>query len=97
MPHMPNSDQPSSVSGTGGGLVVEYTATGVEGTSFLVSIGQTVNNDTYKIGYSPQGVTNVPIVDLPQGVGDRTTTQFRVNLADVLTAGEVLLFVLFGA
>lgn len=97
MPHMPAGTQPIAIVGSSSGLPVEYTATGIEGTSFLCPIGQTVNTTTYKVVYSPQGVTNAPIVDLPQGVGDRTTTYFRVNLADVLAAGEKLLFVLFGA
>lgn len=97
MAHMPNNASVSSLSGISGGLPVEYTATGLEGTSFLVPIGQTVNNTTYKIIYSPQGVSSVPFVDLPQAVGDRTTTYFRVNTVAQLAAGEKLVFVLFGA
>ena len=95
--HMPTSTQPTPVTGASSGLPVEYTATGLEGVSFLVPIGQTVNTTTYKIVYAPQGVTNVPLVDLPQGVGDRTTTYFRCNTVAQLAAGEKLVFVLFGA
>jgi hypothetical protein len=95
--HMPTSDQPDPVTGTGGGLAVEYTATGSEGTSFMVPIGTTVNTTTYTIIWSPAGLTNVPMLDLPQGVGDRTVTQFRVLTAVQLAAGETLAFVLFGA
>lgn len=95
MAHMPTSTQPSSL-GTSG-LVVEYTATGSEGVSFMVPIGQTVNVATYKILYSPQGVTSVPFVDLPQAGGDRTTTEFRCNTVAQMSAGEKLVFVLFGA
>lgn len=97
MPHMPTSDGPSVVVGASEGLPVEYTATGLEGTSFLVPIGQTVNNATYSILYAPAGITNVPLLDLPQAGGDRTTTYFRVTTAVQLDAGETLVFVLFGA
>lgn len=96
MPHMPTTTQPVGV-GTSGVLAVEYTATGLEGVSFLVPIGQTVTNTTYKIVYSPQGVTSFPLVDLPQAVGDRTTTYFRCNTAIQLAAGEKLVFALIGA
>jgi hypothetical protein len=97
MAHMPTSAQPDSVP-TVGGLVVTYTATGTEGTSFLVPIGITVNSSDYEIIWSARGVSSVvPVIDLPDAVGDRTTTYFRVNCADVLTAGDQLTFVLFGA
>lgn len=83
-------------SGSGATLaVVTYTATGSEGTSFLVAIGRTLDTDGYEITWSPGGVTSVPVLDLPDSTGDRTTTYFRVNTADVLTAGDRLVFVLF--
>jgi hypothetical protein len=63
----------------------------------MVPIGQTVNTTTYKIVYSPQGVSSVPFVDLPQAGGDRTTTEFRCNTVAQMSAGEKLVFVLFGA
>lgn len=94
--HMPTSAQPEAI-GTAGGLVVTYTATGLEGVSFLVPIGQTVNSVDYEIIWSPSGVTNIPFVDLPDNVGDRTTTYFRCNTVAQLAAGERLVFVLFGA
>ena len=97
MPHMPTTDGPSAVVGASSGLPVEYEATGLEGTSFLVPIGQTVNNATYSILYAPAGIENVPLLDLPQEPGDRTTTYFRVNTAVQLAEGETLVFVLFGA
>jgi hypothetical protein len=96
-PHMPTSEGPSAVVGASEGLPVEYEATGLEGTSFLVPIGQTVNNSTYAIVYAPAGITNVPLLDLPNTPGDRTTTYFRVTTAVQLAAGETLVFVLFGA
>lgn len=93
MAHMPTSAQPSGGGGSGGGIVVVYTATGSEGTSWLVSIGQTLTSNDYEVTWSPNGVTNVPVLDIPDA--DKTTTQFRVNSADVLTAGDRLVFVIF--
>lgn len=84
----------SSVSGTGG-IIVNYTATGTEGTSFMVPIGQTLSSANYTITMATEGVSNVPFADFPQGVGDRTTTQFRCNTVADLTAGDKLVFVLF--
>jgi hypothetical protein len=62
----------------------------------MVPIGTTVSNTNYKVLWSPQGVTDIPFVDLPQGVGDRTVTSFRCNTVAQLTAGDKLVFVLFG-
>jgi hypothetical protein len=93
MSHMPSSEQPSGATGTSSGIVITYTATGAEGTSFLVPIGQTLNGTSYEIVWSSNGVGSVPVLDLPDT--DKSTTQFRVNLADVLTAGDKLVFVLF--
>jgi hypothetical protein len=73
--------------------VVTYTATGAEGTDFMVDIGATLAADDYEVLWSPAGVTNLPILDLPTALaGDRTTTQFRVVLADALAADDVLKF-----
>jgi hypothetical protein len=75
--------------------VVTYTATGSEGTNFMVPIGATLSADTYALLYAPSDVTNVPVLSLPTASGsDRTTTQFRVTTADSLTAGDVLIFVI---
>ena len=59
--HMPTFDGGGSgVSTTGtGGIVVRYTATGAEGTSFFVPIGQTLASADYVVMQSNQGVTNV--------------------------------------
>jgi mono/diheme cytochrome c family protein len=74
---------------------VTYTATGSEGTDFMVSIGATLSLDTYAVLYAPSDVVNVPVLSLPTATGsDRTTTQFRVTTADSLTAGDVLIFVI---
>jgi hypothetical protein len=96
MSHMPTTDGPVA-SEVGGTViaVVTYTATGTEGTSFLVPIGSTLSTPDYEITWSPRGVVNTPVLDLPDGVGDRTTTYFRVYAADVLTVGDQLVFVLF--
>jgi hypothetical protein len=75
--------------------VVTYTASGGEGTDFNVTIGSTMAADDYEVFWSPAGITNLPILDLPiADAGDRTTTTFRVTTADSLTAGDVLKFLL---
>lgn len=95
MSHMPTTEQPSGGGGGAGsgGLVVTYTATGLEGTSFLVPIGETLDSASYEVVWSSNGVGSVPVLDLPDT--DKTATYFRVTTADVLTAGDKLVFVLF--
>jgi hypothetical protein len=98
MAHMPTVADPESAAATSGGIIVTYTATGLEGTYFLVPIGQTLATSDYEIVWSPRGVVSVvPMVDLPDEPGDRTTTFFRVVTADVLTEGDKLVFILFEA
>ena len=98
MAHMPTTEQPAG-GAVGGATVlalVEYTATGSEGTNFLVPIGEVLDTVDYEITWSPKGVVSVvPILDLPDGVGDRTTTYFRVYSVAALTAGDKLMFVLY--
>lgn len=91
--HMPTFDNPQNLAV--GHLVVSYVATGAEGMDFAVPIGRTLSGVTYAVLWAPSGVTNLPIADLPNGVGDRTTTQFRVTTAAPLTAGDKLTFVIF--
>lgn len=75
--------------------LVTYTATGSEGTDFMVDIGATLSADTYTLLWTSSDVTDVPVLSLPTAAGsDRTTTQFRVTTADSLTAGDVLHFVI---
>lgn len=93
--HMPTSASPTGGSGSGSRAKVVYTATGVEGTDFVVPIGATLDDNAYAVLWAPSGVTNIPVPDFPSAPGDRTTTQFRVKTADVLTAGDKLTFVLF--
>jgi hypothetical protein len=95
--HMPTFDSgagSSSDTGTGG-IIVRYTATGSEGTSFLVPIGQILASADYVVTQANQGVTNVALCDFPEAIGDRTTTYFRCNVVAALTAGDKLVFVLF--
>jgi len=77
---------------------VDYVATGVEGTDFMVTIGVTLPNDTYEVYWAPKGVALIPVLDLPDTLaGDRTTTQFRVITSSALTAGDILSFLVFQA
>lgn len=74
--------------------IVTYTATGSEGVDFTVPIGTTLAADTYEVGlFGIAGAANFPILDFPNALaGDRTTSQFRVLSAAVLTLGDVLKF-----
>lgn len=75
--------------------VVTYTATGTEGADFMVPIGATLATASYAVMWSPAGVTNLPLLDLPTGAGDRTTTHFRVLVGgELLQAGDTLTFVI---
>ena len=78
--------------GAGQLLTVVYTATGLEGTDFNVSLGVTLPSATYEVYWAPKGVTMIPVLDLPNGGGDRTTMQFRVVTSATLTAGDKLSF-----
>lgn len=96
--HMPTFDQPSSSGASSSVLaVVNYTASGTEGTNFLVPIGSVLATSDYEITWSTKGVASVPVLDFPDGPGDRTTSYFRVYAADVLTEGDRLVFVLHEA
>jgi hypothetical protein len=98
MSHMGSSGADcQSGAGCGSSRIVTYTATGSEGSSFMVSIGTTLSNDDYAVLWAPSGVQNIPLLDLPNALaGDRTTTQFRVTIGgEALAAGEVLTFVIF--
>lgn len=99
MSHMPSLGGSGSACDTnncGGPRLVTYTATGSEGTDFTVSIGATLASDDYSVGlFSFESLTNVPLCTFPNNdhtAGNRTTTQFRVVTAAVLTAGDILLF-----
>lgn len=73
---------------------VTYVATGSEGTDFMVPIGSTLPSSSYAIARcSTAG--DVPILIAPTASGDRTTTQFRVQTADQMDAGDTIEFVLF--
>ena len=94
MSHM-SSHGAACQSGCGSSRIVTYTATGAEGIDFMVPIGTALASDGYTVLWAPAGVSNVPVLDLPNTQpGDRTQTHFRVALADVLTLGDVLTFVI---
>ncbi len=70
-----------------------YTATGIEGTDFNVSLPAARATDSYAVFYTLDGVTNIVTMDFPDVLaGDRTTTQFRVILSGALTAGDKIVF-----
>lgn len=74
---------------------ITYAVTGTEGTDFIVPIGATLASDEYSILWSPAGLTTIPLLDLPAGPANRTTTGFRVLVAGALTTGDTLTFFVF--
>lgn len=79
-------------------ITVDYTIDGTEansGLDFYVPIGRTVPTP-YRVDWAPAGVTNIPDVDLPNDPGDRTPSQFRVQLGAPLAVGDVISFLLVG-
>jgi hypothetical protein len=105
MSHMPSVGGAGSACSTGCGTsirVVTYTATGSEagsGLDFFVPITDddgdpvTLALADYDVGFfGIAGSTTLPAPDFPTGVGDRTTTQFRVQVNVAPTAGDVWKF-----
>ena len=87
---------PSTVLPSVGVFVVTYVATGAEGPNFMVPIGSTLPSASYAVAWAPSGIQNVPLLDLPNGVGDRTTTSFRVLIGGLpLAVGETFVFIVF--
>lgn len=72
---------------------VTYVATGAEGTGFNVPIGAVLGTASYAVLWTTT-VGNVPIMGAPNAAGNRTTSQFRVETAAQMAAGETLEFVL---
>jgi hypothetical protein len=85
---------PAASGGGGGGstaISFRYIASGGE-IDFTVSLPFAWSSANYNILCSCQGVATIPGIDLPDGLGDRTNTQFRVVLSFALTAGDTLAF-----
>lgn len=76
--------------------IITYVATGAEGTDFMVSIGTTLASDEYDVSlFGITAAANFPILSFPEALAaDHTTTQFRVLSAAVLTAGDIIKFIL---
>lgn len=79
--------------------VTNYTATGAEGSDFNVTItGGPLPTDVYNLYWSPKGVTQIPVIDLPDTLsGDRTTTTFRVITSSAPALGDIFSFLIFQA
>ncbi len=69
---------------------VNYIATGGEGLHFAVPFGIPTSGTGYAVFWTPNGVTDVPILDLP--TAGRTTAHFFVDIAVPLAAGDKLTF-----
>lgn len=98
MSHMPSITSGATITTVGTVVparVVSYTATGSEGTDFMVPIGTALPADDYDVGFfGAAGAASIPAVwDFPNALaGDRTTTEFRVLVPSVLSAGDVFKF-----
>jgi hypothetical protein len=100
-PHMPAGTFTPS---TGGfqSFVVDYTATGSEGTDFNVPIGKVMADTSYGVVMQSAGGTQgdgtesggVQLLDIPKA--GRAIGQFRVLIGSPLTAGDILEFVIMG-
>ena len=71
-------------------VAVVYTATGSEGTDFMVSIGRTMADTSYVVLETAATVAAVPSLEVPRA--GQTTTQFEVVINGPLTAGDLLTF-----
>lgn len=90
-----HSDGGSTSSSTAATVViVDYTATGSEGVDFFVPTGISIGG-TYAVVWAPEGDVAIPVVDLPNGPGDRTGSQFRVLMNAQVSAGDKYTFILF--
>lgn len=72
---------------------VTFVAVGGE-MDFTVSGFTAMADATYGLWWAPETVSAVPQLALPNGVGDRTKTSFRVRSATPLFAGDTLVFFL---
>ncbi len=73
--------------------VFRFTATGAEGSDFMVNLPVARAVDTYKVFGQLAGVTLIFGMDCPDIlVGDRTTTQFRVVTTGAVAAGDQIDF-----
>jgi hypothetical protein len=81
----------ASISGTPAGSIqsFRYTATGLEGSDFMVTLPAARANDVYGVQGSQAGAASILGMDFPDLLaGDRTTTQFRVITSGPVTAGD---------
>lgn len=70
-----------------------YTATGSEGTDFMVTLSVAQSDDLYAVIPLQVKGSSVVFIECPDDAGgDRTTTQFRVLLSGALTAGDKIDF-----
>lgn len=85
-------DEPLSSVGAGLIVPVSFVASGGE-QDFTVG-GFSMPDTSYGLWWAPASVSAVPQLALPNGVGDRTKTTFRVNATAPLVAGDTLTFFL---
>jgi len=95
-----HDDALNALEAAGGGLIVQYTATGSETNSFTVSIGATMSGSYYVNGCAVGGSgggdpSSIQIPYIP--LSGRTSTQFTVKLAQQPAAGDVYQFIVLGA
>jgi len=86
----PTGESPSTY------VATTYMFTGSEGTDFFVALSAEMLNANYALTWAPKGCPGgVPVIDLPNGAGDRTMSQFRVQTDIQQDAGDQVEFVAF--
>jgi hypothetical protein len=82
-----------STGNTGDPMAFRFTATGAEGSDFLVTLPTPRGTDIYRVQGTLAGVTSIVGFDCPDTLaGDRTTTQFRVITSASVTVGDKIDF-----
>lgn len=81
--------QGGAAAGSSNEQVFRYTATGVEGTDFNITLPAARATDLYNVLGTPAGVSGIVPFNFPDLIaGDRTTTQFRCITTAPLALGD---------
>lgn len=90
----PTGPTGSGGSGSTGNLqAFRFTATGGEGSDFVVTLPAPRASSVYHVGGTLAGATLIVGIDCPDDPGDRTTTQFRVITTGPVATGDRFDFV----
>ncbi len=71
-----------------------YTATGAEGTDFIVPLDVAQATSTYEVFAQARGMATLVGIDLPADPGDRSPLGFRIITTGALSAGDKIAFLI---